>query len=79
MLSPLIGDRLLDGDEKDEFIKEAEIFNDEIRWKEVYDKAECTGIEDVDGKPAYKLVLTPKSGKPTTKSTTRPATSWSRN
>ncbi len=66
VLSPLLGDRVLEGEEKDEFLKQA-IFNDEVRWKEVYDKAECTGVEDVDGKPAYKLVLTPKSGKPATK------------
>jgi hypothetical protein len=27
---------------------------------------ECTGIEDFDGKPAYKVIVTSKSGKPIT-------------
>jgi zinc protease len=65
-LSTVLGDRLLEGDEKETFLRRA-TFNDEIRWREVYDKVECAGIEDVDGKPAYKLVLTPKTGKPITK------------
>ena len=65
-LSTVLGDRLLDGDEKETFLRRA-TFNDEILWKGVYDKVECTGIEDVAGKPAYKLVLTPKTGKPVTK------------
>jgi hypothetical protein len=65
-LSTLLGDRLLEGEEKETFLRRA-TFNDEIRWKEVYDKVECVGIEDVGGKPAYKLVLTPKAGKPITK------------
>jgi zinc protease len=66
MLSPLVGDRIVEGEEKEEFLRQA-TFHDDLRWKELYDKAECTGIEQVDGKPAYKIVMTPKSGKPTTK------------
>jgi outer membrane lipoprotein-sorting protein len=65
MLSPLIGDRLMEGEEKDAFLSSAE-FHRDVHWKDAYKKVECTGIEDVDGKPAYKLVLTPKVGKPTT-------------
>jgi zinc protease len=64
-LSTLMGDRVLEGEEKADFLREA-VFNSELRWKELYDKVECTGSEDVDGKPAYKIVLTPKSGKPQT-------------
>jgi hypothetical protein len=62
-LSTFVGDRLLEGEEKDAVLLSAE-FHKEVHWKEVYKKAECTGIEDVDGKPAYKVVLTPKTGKP---------------
>jgi zinc protease len=29
-----------------------------------YDKITVTGIEDLDGKPAFKLLLSPKQGKP---------------
>jgi outer membrane lipoprotein-sorting protein len=65
MLSPLIGDRLLEGEEKDAFVFSAG-FHKDVHWKEAYQKVECTGIEDVDGKPAYKVVLTPKVGKPVT-------------
>lgn len=64
-INPITGDRVVEGEEKAEKLLH-NTFNGELRWKEMYEKAECTGIEDVDGKPAYKVVLTPKSGKPTT-------------
>jgi len=63
--STTAGDRVLDGEEKDAFLLEADFYK-ELRWKELYAKAECVGVEDVNGKPAYKIVLTPKTGKPTT-------------
>ncbi len=65
MLSPLIGDRLLEGEEKDAFLFSA-LFNRDVHWRDAYQKVECTGIEDVNGKPAYKVVVTPKTGKPIT-------------
>ena len=64
-VSTVGGDRELDGEEKETFIREANFYK-ELRWKELYAKVECVGIEDVEGKPAYKIVLTPKSGKPGT-------------
>ena len=45
-VSAVNGDRDLDGDEKDAFIRAA-IFNKELNWKNIYSKAECVGIEDV--------------------------------
>jgi zinc protease len=66
MLSQVIGNRLVEGPEKEELLKQA-TFNDDLHWRDLYEKAECTGIEDVDGKPAYKVVMTPKSGPPVTK------------
>ena len=66
MLSPVLGDRLLEGEEKAAFLFQA-MFNKEARWKEAYPKVECTGVEDVNGKPAFKVVLTPKTGKPVTR------------
>jgi len=63
-VSPL-GERELDGDEKEQFLRESNFYK-ELLWKELYAKVECVGIEDVEGKPAYKIVLTPKSGKPGT-------------
>jgi hypothetical protein len=65
MLNPLIGDRLLDGEEKDAFLLSAQFYRD-VHWRDSYEKVECTGTEDVDGKPAYKVVLTPNTGKPIT-------------
>ena len=64
-VSDLTGDRVLDGVEKETTLRQAK-FNGELNWKERYEKAECVGVEDVDGKPAYKVVMTPKTGKPAT-------------
>jgi hypothetical protein len=65
-LSPVTGDRVAEGEEKAEKLREC-TFNGEVRWRDLYEKAECTGVEDVAGKAAYKVVLTPKGGgKPTT-------------
>jgi hypothetical protein len=32
----------------------------------LYAKAELTGVEDVEGRPCYKVVLTPSEGRPVT-------------
>jgi zinc protease len=64
--SALQGARLKTGEEKDAAIRAA---NDETRlmnWKKFYKSVETTGVETVDGKPCYKVVLTPLSGKPET-------------
>ncbi len=61
-LNNLSGDRLFEADERDEMLRRA-VFNEEIRKKELNEKIECVGIEDVEGKPAYKIVLTQKGGK----------------
>jgi hypothetical protein len=61
----ITGDRVLDGEEKARALAEA-TFHDELNWREKYVKAECVGIEDIDGKPAYKLIMTPKQGSPVT-------------
>ncbi len=64
-VSSVQGDRELDGEEKESFLRESNFFK-ELHWKELYAKVECVGIEDVEIKPAYKIVLTPKAGKPST-------------
>ncbi len=35
-----------------------------LKWRELYAKAELMGVEQVAGRPAYVLRLTPKRGKP---------------
>ena len=63
--NPMQGTRLKEGAEKADALRDA-AFNGPIRWRELYSKAETTGIEDVNGEPAYKVVLTPKTGSPAT-------------
>jgi hypothetical protein len=64
-ITAITGERELEGEEKDEVLRNSHLRKG-LLWKELYAKAECVGIEDVDGKPAFKIVLTPKSGKPVT-------------
>jgi zinc protease len=64
-VSAVTGERDMSGEEKEAFIRDASFYK-ELDWKELYAKVECVGTEDVEGKPAYKVVLSPKSGKPTT-------------
>ncbi len=62
-ISSIGGARILEGDEKDIALMQASFYG-EIRWKERFVKAECVAVEDVAGKPAAKVVLTRKTGKP---------------
>ena len=57
------GLRLLDDEEKKAFIR-GTLFNAELNWKQVYKSAKTLAIADVEGKPAYKLEMTPIEGKP---------------
>src|SRR5262249_46603695 len=49
-----------DGEEKMSAMHAAR-FNAELNWRDVY-KAETTGVEQVEGKDCYKVLLTPKEG-----------------
>jgi hypothetical protein len=62
---PSTGDRIMEGEEKDGFIKDAELHG-EANWREKYAKVETVGSEEIGGKPCWKLVLTPKEGSPAT-------------
>ena len=63
--SNLLGPRVKTGVEKSQAIREA-VFNHELNWKKLYDKAETAGVETIDGEECYKVVLTPADGKPET-------------
>ncbi len=54
--------RIRSGDEATEFKNDAE-FNRELRWRDAYKEVKTLGVEDVDGKPAYKVELIPKEGE----------------
>jgi hypothetical protein len=63
--SALQGSRIREGAEKAEMLRDS-TFNGELKWRELYPKAEVAGVEDIDGSPAYKVILTPADGKPQT-------------
>jgi hypothetical protein len=63
--SAMRGPVVKDGLERDDALRDA-IFDRIARWKEHLKSAECVGTTDVGGKPAYRVVATPKSGSPQT-------------
>ena len=65
-LNSMQGPRLKEGTEKSEALLHSQ-FNGDLRWRDLYTKVETQGMESVDGKDCYKVVLTPKSGNPITK------------
>lgn len=44
----------------------AAVFNSELLWKERHESIEVQGVEEVEGKECYKVLLTPKIGDPST-------------
>jgi hypothetical protein len=56
--SVMRGPVLKEGKEKETMIRES-LLDRWAQWKKIYEKAECVGLEDVDGKSCYKLQLTP--------------------
>jgi len=59
--SAIRGAVIKEGAERDDALRDA-IFDRMAHWKEHLRSAECTGIADVNGKPAYRVVATPKAG-----------------
>jgi len=64
--SALQGPRVKEGDEKAETLLQTR-YNGDAMWRDLYKSVETVAMEQVDGKDAYKVVLTPKTGKPITK------------
>lgn len=63
--SILQGPRIKQGAERADALREG-AFNAPLFWRKLYLKGETTGSETVDGHDCYKVVLTPKEGKPIT-------------
>lgn len=63
--SLMTGPRIKEGEERKDALRD-NIFQGEARWREIYLKAENTGLVPVDGRPCYKVVMTPKTGRPVT-------------
>lgn len=64
--SALKGPRIKTGEERAVALRAADIRHD-IRWRDFFSKVECTGIEPIDGRICYRVVLTPRDGQPETR------------
>jgi hypothetical protein len=64
--SSMQGPHLKDGDEKAETLLQAK-FNSDLNWRDQFKSAETVALETVEGKECYKVVLTPKTGSPSTR------------
>ncbi len=61
----LTGPRIKEGEEKTATVRASRMGMDLLNtWREYYREARTLGEEDVNGKPAWKVQLTPKEGKP---------------
>jgi len=63
--SALQGPRIKQGAERADALREG-AFNAQLYWQKLYAKAEVTGSETTEGHECYKVVFTPKEGKPVT-------------
>lgn len=59
--SMMMGPKIKEGDEKADALRDA-LFDSQAYWRDVYHSVECVGIETIDGKLCYKVVMTPKIG-----------------
>ncbi len=64
-LSVIQGPHIAQGEERAVALREATL-REPLLWRKLYKSAETAGVENVDGAPCYKVVLTPNEGKPET-------------
>jgi len=64
--NPGSGFRTMEGEEREDALREC-LFNEELKWRELYPKVELASKEKVGGREAYKVVMSPASGKPVTR------------
>ncbi len=57
----MMGPVIKDGQER-AFALRTSVFDKQVNWRQLYRKVECVGVEDVEGKPAYEVELTPAGG-----------------
>ena len=62
--SAIQGPRIKEGEERASALRDAAL---NAPWREIYKKAETAGVETIDGRPCYKVILTPDEGKPETR------------
>jgi hypothetical protein len=61
----MTGPQVKEAEERDLMLRMATL-NAAVHWRKLYKKVECAGIETVNEKPCYKIVLTPETGDPET-------------
>jgi hypothetical protein len=59
------GPRIKDGEERNAVARASRISLLDS-WRDTYTSAKTLGVENLDGKPAWKVEMTPKEGKPET-------------
>jgi hypothetical protein len=59
----MTGAKIKDGEEKAVADRQG-TFNMMLRWQDFFTSAETMAVEDVDGHPCYKVVMTPLEGSP---------------
>jgi hypothetical protein len=64
-LATTSGPRIIDGAQLDDLARDSR-FDGLATWRDWVAKAETIGAADVDGKPVWKVVVTPKRGSPQT-------------
>jgi len=64
-MNPMSGTVIFDGARLDDAARDAN-FDGLAAWRDWVVKAETQGTADVDGKPAWKVLVTPKRGSPQT-------------
>lgn len=60
-LNPMTGPRLIEGEELEEMLRQGSMTAD-LNPEKTFKSMVTEGIEDVDGKPAYRVTCTPMSG-----------------
>ncbi|HUV36570.1 MAG TPA: hypothetical protein VMX58_06495 [Patescibacteria group bacterium] len=59
--SLMSGPQIKKGTERGDIKRDA-VFDKYINWRELYKEVACTGIDTLDGGPAYKVLMTPNEG-----------------
>ncbi len=64
-ISPQRGAVIKEGQERDDALRDA-TFDRLTNWQTTFSRVECVGVENVDGRPAYKVLMTSRVGLPVT-------------
>jgi outer membrane lipoprotein-sorting protein len=60
-MNPITGAKVLKGEKAEEMLRNADVAGD-VNWKKHFKEVKTTGVEQVDGKPAYEVQMTSKAG-----------------